>query len=167
MFWKKNKAPKEDLEGIAPLILNSQSQMSGDFIIHTDVKIDGSVEGNVMTTKSVIIGENGHLKGNLKCKTLIVYGSFEGASEVEESARLLASSDYRGKLNTPIVSILPGSQVNARINVPDDGLDHSIGAPGPDELRTKELPETTEGNGRPGLKDTPPSTPGSFLFKNL
>lgn len=167
MFWKKNKTPKEDLQVAAPLILNSQSQMSGDFIIHTDVKIDGSVQGNVITTKSVIIGENGHLKGNLKCKNLIVYGSFEGASEVEESASLQASSEYKGRLNSPVVSILPGSRVNAGINLPANGVDHSFRPDGPENLIRKESPEGVNGNFRPMPKNSSQASSDSFLFKNL
>lgn len=167
MYWKRKKTQKEDLQIIAPLILNSQSQMSGDFIIHTDVKIDGSVEGNVTTTKSVIIGEDGHLKGNLKCKNLIVYGSFEGTSEVEESACLQATSEYRGKLNTPSVTIFPGSRVNAGINLPNNSMGYSFRPSDPDGLQQNRPPEETDGTYGAGSENSSQPSSDSFLFKNL
>ncbi len=123
MILKKNNNSnndnndQEDLHTMTPLIISSQSQMTGDFILSTDVKIDGYVEGNVITTKSVIIGEHGHLKGNLKCNNLKLYGCIEGTSEVVESAYLHSTAIYTGKLNAPHISVFPGSRINADINI--------------------------------------------------
>ena len=122
MILKKNNSNNDNnnqdgLHAMTPLIISSQSQMSGDFILSTDVKIDGYVEGNVMTTKSVIIGEHGHLKGNLKCNNLKLYGRIEGTSEVAESAYLHSTAIYSGKLNAPHISVFPGSHINADINI--------------------------------------------------
>lgn len=170
MYWKKRKKPKEDLQIAAPLILNSQSQMTGDFIIHTDVKIDGFVQGNVITTKTVIIGENGHLKGNLKCNTLMVFGSFEGISEVTESAALQSTAEYFGKLTTPIVSIFPGCRVNACINrdheTPGFELDSSA-----DNItegaKTKGLSAENDSKTASASNNNFPNNEQSFLFNNL
>jgi cytoskeletal protein CcmA (bactofilin family) len=168
MYWKKNKTKKEDLQIIAPLILNSQSQMTGDFIIHTDVKIDGYVEGNVFTTKSVIIGENGHLKGKLKCNMLMVFGSFEGLSEVTESACLQSTSEYKGKLNSPIVSIFPGSRVNASINLDREAPAYAFESPDENQAFPKKSEDYDPDNKNgPGSQNSTSKKGNSFLFSNL
>ncbi|MEN6455423.1 MAG: polymer-forming cytoskeletal protein [Prolixibacteraceae bacterium] len=170
MFWKKNRKPNEDLQIAAPLILNSQSQMTGDFIIHTDVKIDGFVQGNVITTKTVIIGENGHLKGNLKCNTLIVFGSFEGISEVTESATLQSQAEYMGKLTAPIVSIFAGCRVNACINRDHEGPYNDLEPFDNNQSEVKKVESLVDGT---DMKTGSGSTNGlsknenSFLFNNL
>jgi cytoskeletal protein CcmA (bactofilin family) len=170
MYWKKNKKQKEDLQIVAPLILNSQSQMTGDFIIHTDVKIDGYVQGNVITTKSVIIGENGHLKGKLKCKTLMVFGTFEGISDATESACLQSTAEYIGKLTTPIVSIFPGCRVNAYINQDYESVGFSFDfLDNGQELSGKSKDSFNDTNNKtvPDTQNTPGQKTNSFLFKNL
>jgi len=170
MFWKKNRKPNEDLQIAAPLILNSQSQMTGDFIIHTDVKIDGFVQGNVITTKTVIIGENGHLKGNLKCNNLMVFGSFEGISEVTESATLQSMAEYLGKLTAPIVSIFPGCRVNACINrdyeSPCDDFESSDNNQSAVK-KTKSLIDETDNKTGSGSNNSLSKNERSFLFNNL
>ncbi len=130
MRWKRNKNDqnnqKEESQISAPLILNSQSQIEGDFTIETNLRIDGTVQGNVCTTKSVIIGEHGHLRGKLKCKCLTVFGTFEGISEVSESTSLQATSRFNGELTSPVISTFPGCFINANINreqAPTSGLE--------------------------------------------
>lgn len=144
--------------------------MTGDFIIHTDVKIDGYVQGNVITTKSVIIGENGHLKGRLKCKTLMVFGSFEGISEVTESASLQSTSEYLGKLTTPIVSISPGCHVNACINQDHEspGCDFEpSGDTYSDTKKVKSLIDGCDDKNDSGSNNRSSKKENSFLFSNL
>jgi len=164
MWRRKTSKSKEDLQISSPLILNSQSQMSGDFIIHTDVKIDGYVQGNVTTTQSVIIGEKGYLKGNLKCKVLIVFGSFEGVSEAKESACLQSVANFKGKLTAPIVSIFAGCRINAVINHDGELDDYN-------ETPDQDRPVSAKGRSTdndPGGKTGPnPGKGGSFLFNNL
>ncbi len=171
MWWKKNKnEQKEDLQIVAPLILNSQSQMAGDFIIHTDVKIDGTVQGNVTTTKSVIIGQDGHLKGKLKCKSLVVFGTFEGISEISESTSLQATSRFCGKLTSPVISILPGCLIDASINKDQENTaeleseNHTIPLPAP--RNDKKSPVEPDTKGHTQENKTPPKE-GSFLFSKL
>jgi len=111
----------EDVHPVSPLIINSLSKITGDLVLSSDVRVDGSVEGNITTTKSVIIGEDGHLKGNIKCNSLAVYGRIEGIAEVEGNTHLHATAVYVGRLNTGLISITKGCAINARINmdIPD------------------------------------------------
>lgn len=104
-------------EGLSPLIINSQSQMVGDLVVSMDVKIDGHVIGNVTTTKSVIIGEKGKLKGNLICNNLRLFGLIEGVTNVKELAYFHGTAVFTGILNANTLSILPGSIINADINL--------------------------------------------------
>ena len=107
----------EDVHPVSPLIINSLSKITGDLVLSSDVRVDGSVEGNITTTKSVIIGEDGHLKGNIKCNSLVVYGRIEGIAEVEGNTHLHATAVYVGRLNTGLISITKGCAINARINM--------------------------------------------------
>ena len=171
MVLKINSGQLKDIHTGVPLIISSQSQMVGDFIFSTDVKIDGYVEGNIVTTKSVVIGENGHLKGNLKCNSLRVYGCFEGASEAAESTCLYATAVYTGRLDTLSVVVSSGSVVNALINIemfsPDQGKKRGMDNPSPFQPAEGEdkIQEGPDSRSKPGRKQ--PSFNKSFLLSNL
>ncbi len=117
MMQNQNNNHHEDLHPTSPLIINSMSKITGDLVLSSDVRIDGSVEGNITTTRSVIIGENGHLKGNIKSNSLSIYGRMEGISEVAESTHLHGTAVYVGRLNTGLISISKGCAINAFINM--------------------------------------------------
>lgn len=132
----------EDGHPVSPLIINSLSKITGDLVLSSDVRVDGSVEGNITTSKSVIIGEDGHLKGNIKCNSLVVYGRIEGIAEVEGNTHLHESAVYVGRLNTGLISITKGCAINARINMDIPDVDF-IPAP-PPAKEVLGIPETAE-----------------------
>ena len=141
MFKKKHERDKNNLSVTSPMIINRQSQMTGDFMLSTDIKIDGRVQGNVETIKSVIIGESGSMKGTLKCQTLKLLGHFDGAAEVSGTAYLYSTAVYTGRLNAPCISVSPGCRIAADINLRDN---EKISHPGVD-LPGKVVPEQGPG----------------------
>jgi len=168
MRQKKNNTQEEDFYAMMPLIINSESHMTGDFILSTDVKLDGYVEGNIVTTKSVIIGEKGYLKGNLKCSRLKLYGCIEGISEITGSASIYDTASYTGKLNAASISVSPGSIVNADINLNGNkngihgalNAEHKNGFPSRLSVKEDKVPQS------PGKEDEDPSRESARSFFN-
>jgi len=79
MAWgKKNggeqRSGTEEIENV----LGASSSVRGDLKAERGFRIDGKVDGNVETAGPVVIGETGHIRGNVQGTDVIVVGRVDG-----------------------------------------------------------------------------------------
>jgi|GEM_PF-2415816 len=119
---KRHKTEEEPEDFGEILVIDDYSQVIGNFNVYTDVRIDGYVEGNLKTTKSVVINSYGSFKGNITCSNITVYGRIDGNMEVERFALLKSSSVCNGILHTGNLEVDPGSILNIQIKMSRTGI---------------------------------------------
>lgn len=85
------------------------TKIKGDIETNSDIKIDGTIEGNVASKGRVLIGQNGVIKGEVKCANCDIYGHFDGKMNVNELLSLKASCKLTGDVKTGKLSIEPGA----------------------------------------------------------
>lgn len=101
----KNVEPQNKLENqIGP-----GSKIKGDIEANGNIRIDGTIEGNIISKGRVIIWTTGVVKGEVKCTNCDVYGNFDGKMTVNELLSLKASSKLTGDIKTSKLSIEPGA----------------------------------------------------------
>ncbi len=64
---------------------------------------------NVTSKGRVLIGQNGVVKGEVKCTNCDIYGTFDGKLEITEVLALKSSSKLNGDVKTGKLSIEPGA----------------------------------------------------------
>ena len=174
MFKKKHDQDMTHLSETAPMMISGQSRITGDLMLSTDITIDGYVQGNVETVKTVIIGEKGYMEGTLKCQALQLWGHFHGGAEVSETACLFSTAVYTGRLNAPCISVSPGCRVDAVIN--PEGKENvspckadQTGKVVPVQRSGPENEGQQENVAKKNQKDVqdPPTATKSFLLNNL
>ena len=69
-------------------ILSSDVEIKGSIKFTHDLVIDGKIEGEVASSGSLTIGENAHIKGEIKTKSVIVFGKVQGNITVSERCEL-------------------------------------------------------------------------------
>ncbi len=74
-----------------------------------DIRIDGVLNGNMVTKGKVVIGATGRVKGEVECKNSEVSGLVEGKITVSQLLNLKASSKINGTIITGKLSIEPGA----------------------------------------------------------
>ena len=89
----KNKSSASDMEARVKVgtILGDGAVFEGDFKAPEAVRIDGTVNGNCTCEKELIIGKNGHVKGNISAQHVIISGRVDGDIAAQGKLELLST----------------------------------------------------------------------------
>ncbi len=90
-------------------LISNGTDITGDIKSNGDIRIDGSLTGNLNTKGKVVIGPTGKVNGEVICKNSEVSGVIEGKIVVGQLLNLKASSKIFGDIATSKLSIEPGA----------------------------------------------------------
>ncbi|NLX40313.1 MAG: polymer-forming cytoskeletal protein [Bacteroidales bacterium] len=82
-----------------------------------DVRIDGSFIGDIFTSGKLIIGETGHLCGNICCKNADIYGRIDGDVIIGDTLMLQSTCVFKGLLQTHKLSVESGARFNGTCKI--------------------------------------------------
>lgn len=99
-----------ELENNSINLLGVGTEIIGDIISNGDIRIDGSLKGNLKTKGKVVIGETGIIIGEIHCKNSDVEGKLEGKINVTELLSLKAVSSIKGDIICRKIAIEPGAK---------------------------------------------------------
>ena len=100
-------------------LISSGTDIMGDIKSNGDIRIDGSLTGNLNTKGKVVIGTTGKVKGEVICKNSEVAGILEGKITVGQLLNLKASSKINGEIATSKLSIEPGAVFSGNCKMSD------------------------------------------------
>ena len=100
-------------------LISLGTDITGDIKSNGDIRIDGSLTGNLSTKGKVVIGTTGKVKGEVFCKNSEVAGIIEGKINVGQLLNLKASSKIYGDILTSKLSIEPGAVFSGNCNMRD------------------------------------------------
>ncbi len=83
MFSKNSKGSKSAVDQqpavkpSPPSIISADLKIVGDLSCEGEIQVDGSIDGDIRT-KSLMIGETAHIKGEIVADTVFVHGNITG-----------------------------------------------------------------------------------------
>jgi cytoskeletal protein CcmA (bactofilin family) len=107
-------------------LISNGTDITGDIKSNGDIRIDGSLTGNLNTKGKVVIGPTGKIKGEVFCKNSEVSGIIEGKITVGQLLNLKVSSKIHGDISTSKLSIEPGATFSGNCKMSDN--DNNVGA---------------------------------------
>ena len=90
-------------------LLSSDVEIKGSIKFQNDLTIDGKVEGEINSPGTLTIGENSEVKGEIKTKSVTVYGKVHGNITVEERCELKGRASLYGDLKATRLVIEEGA----------------------------------------------------------
>lgn len=103
MFQKGNKT--SDMESSSINLIGNGTKINGDIVSNGDVRIDGSIKGNITITGKLVVGNSGKIEGNIQCQNADVSGEINGKVNVSELLSLKSSAKILGDIVTGKISI--------------------------------------------------------------
>lgn len=102
-------AKNNDVETNVINLIGSGTEITGDIVSGSDIRVDGRVTGNLSTKGKLVVGESGKIKGEVNCKYADISGKIEGKIIVAELLTLKPSSFIQGDIATNRLAIEPGA----------------------------------------------------------
>ena len=114
MFQKVNKSA---VDSASINLIGNGTSIIGDINSNGDVRIDGSLKGNITITGKLVVGQSGKIEGNVICQNADVSGEIHGTVSVSELLSLKSSAKLLGDIVTGKISIEPNATFTGTCNM--------------------------------------------------
>ncbi len=78
--------------------IDKNTTLRGNINAKSDIRIDGKVDGELITTGKVIIGKDAQVKGKILCANADIEGVFDGELTLSGTLSLKMGSNLKGKV---------------------------------------------------------------------
>ena len=92
--------------------ISAGTVIKGEILSPCDIRIDGTFEGKIQSKGRVVIGESAHIKGDIVCDNIDLWGKVEGNVFVKDTLALMEGCKVDGNLNIRRLSVELGSTFN-------------------------------------------------------
>ena len=100
---------QQNQQGALYNAITAESKIIGTIVANNDIRIDGTVEGDIQCRGKVVIGEKGFVHGNIQCTNAEVQGRIEGKVEALQTLALRASANIQGDVVTQSLIVEPNA----------------------------------------------------------
>lgn len=115
MFTKEKKASLNEKSPISSATLISEgTTLNGDLKSNNDLRIDGSIIGNVFCSSKIILGPAGYVEGNIESQQADITGRVQGNVQVKELLQLRGQCSVLGNIHAAKLQIDPTATFNGQ-----------------------------------------------------
>ena len=119
-------------------ILSSDVEIKGSIKFQKELLIDGKVEGEINSDGVLTIGENADIRGEIKTKSITVFGKVQGNITVAERCELKSKCTLQGDLKAARLVIEEGATFIGKSEVTSGMSAAKPAAPRPEVVRNEE-----------------------------
>jgi cytoskeletal protein CcmA (bactofilin family) len=101
----------------AASIIAAGTTLKGDITSNGDIRIDGSLQGNIHCTAKVVIGANGSVEGDITGQQADIMGKVSGTIKVKDLLQLKGGSQVNGNLYAGKLQIEPSANFNGQCHM--------------------------------------------------
>lgn len=119
-----NQKSKSDISSVdAPVqvsgasIIAAGTTLKGDINSSGDIRIDGTLQGNINSTAKVVIGSNGVVEGDINGQQADIMGKINGTIKVKELLQLKGGSNVTGNIYASKLQIETSANFNGQCHM--------------------------------------------------
>lgn len=86
--------------------------LKGEVNSEGDIRIDGTVEGDIKSSGRIVVGEGASVKGRIFCSVLDFAGTLDGEVYVKDTLSIKKSADIKGNVFTGKIQVELGASIN-------------------------------------------------------
>ncbi len=104
---------------LAETVIGPKTSFTGNIRSDKPILIQGSFDGEIVSTDFVEIAASGSLKGKVSCRELHLLGKAEGSITCTELLKFEVSGIFKGDAFVKNVQIIPGSTFDGTLTMSD------------------------------------------------
>ena len=119
MFNAKNKTDmqQEKNPGNGTTLIGAGTVLKGDINSNSDLRIDGTITGNIQCSAKVIVGANGVVEGDITGNQADIMGRVNGNVKAKDLLQLRGESTVNGNLYAGKLQIEPTATFNGQCHM--------------------------------------------------
>ena len=119
MFNNKSKseATESTVTNSSASLIGGGTSLKGDITSNGDLRIDGTLVGNIICSSKVIIGANGVVEGDISGQQADIMGKVSGTIKVKELLQLKSNCSVNGNLYASKLQIEPAANFNGQCHM--------------------------------------------------
>lgn len=90
-------------------MISSSTEITGNIITNGDIRIDGSLIGNISSALRIVLGEEGKIEGNIVCNNCEIAGMIHGDVTVNETLAIKGTANIHGNISANKLIIEQGA----------------------------------------------------------
>jgi cytoskeletal protein CcmA (bactofilin family) len=114
MFNKEKASASEKTYSNSATLISSGTTLKGDLKSQNDLRIDGTIHGNVYSSAKIIVGPSGFVEGNIEGANADITGKVTGNITVKELLQLRGESNVNGNISAIKLQIDPTAVFNGK-----------------------------------------------------
>ncbi|MEO6405673.1 MAG: polymer-forming cytoskeletal protein [Ferruginibacter sp.] len=117
MFNSKSKTTQTDSGLISSTLIGNGTNIIGNIDTNGDVRIDGTLKGNIISKAKVFIGPMGIVEGDINCRHADITGQVTGSVKVSELLQLKGKAAVSGDLHSAKLLMEPTVNFNGKCHM--------------------------------------------------
>jgi cytoskeletal protein CcmA (bactofilin family) len=130
MFNAKNKTdmqPEKSNGGNGTTLISHGTTLKGDITSNSDLRIDGTIIGNVHSSAKIIIGANGVVEGDISGNQADIVGRVSGNIRAKDLLQLRGECSVAGNLYAGKLQVEPTATFNGQCHMGGNVVEMSNG----------------------------------------
>jgi len=108
---KQSNSATQNTE-IGSCVISQGTVIEGKFKTTEDLRLDGTIVGEIRSDKRLVLGKNGKIEGTVTCNESSIKGRIEGELNVKGLLHLLSSAFIKGRIIAKKMVVDEGASYN-------------------------------------------------------
>lgn len=109
--------PANDKEGTLTTVIAKGTTIEGKFMCTENVRLDGTIQGEVKVDKRFVMGETSYVQGNIHARDAAIRGKIKGDVFVKEALHLLNTAVIEGNISARTMIVEEGARYNGSCKI--------------------------------------------------
>jgi len=97
--------PFESTKSEETTIISNGVKIEGKIVSSGNIKVDGEVQGDILSQNNVTVGENGQVNGQINAEVITIGGKVSGTVRAKEKLVLESKGNLNGDIFTKILIV--------------------------------------------------------------
>jgi cytoskeletal protein CcmA (bactofilin family) len=98
-------------------VIGSGITIKGELLGEEDVKVEGRVEGKIVVSKNLLVGQNGVIEADIEAENVSVGGAVTGNVVAQSKVEIFASGKMMGDIKAPRVVVAEGAHFKGNVDM--------------------------------------------------